>query len=85
VPTLGHDCFADGDIGGGDQLGEDRVSGSVYRGRAVAGEGGLVGVDLGGPEDVRVVRGPVDGIEDGARLPLRPLEQRPGLARGAAR
>ena len=36
--------------------------------RAMAREGIIVGVYLGGPEQVRVVPGPVDGVQESARL-----------------
>ena len=38
--------------------------------RAVGCEGIIVGVNLGGPEHVRIVFGALDGIEESARLLL---------------
>jgi hypothetical protein len=43
-------------------------------------EGSVGGVDLGGPEHVRIVFGPVEGVEKSARLLLCLVEQ--GLERG---
>jgi hypothetical protein len=42
----------------------------VHVTRAVGREGIVVGVNLGGPEDVRIVLGAVDGIQESARLLL---------------
>jgi len=42
----------------------------MYFARAVGCEGIAVGVDLGGPEHVRIVYRAVDGIEERARLLL---------------
>ena len=45
-----HDGLADGDVGRGDQVSEDRLGSGMDLGRAMGCEGGIVGVDLGGPE-----------------------------------
>jgi hypothetical protein len=62
----------------------------MHLGRAVGREGGIVSVDLGGPEHLRAVRGPVDGIQERPGLLTCLLEQRfqcgkvlPGLAGNA--
>jgi len=47
----------------------------MYFARAVGCEGIAVGVDLGGPEHVRIVYRAVDGIEERARLLLRLSDQ----------
>jgi hypothetical protein len=48
----------------------------MHRARAVGCECAVVGIDLGGPEHVRIVFGAVDGIQQSARLVLCLLEQR---------
>jgi hypothetical protein len=63
-----HDGLADGDVGRGDQLGEDRLGGGMDLGRAMGREGGLVGVDLGGQNPLQVIRGTVNGVQE--RVPL---------------
>ena len=71
-----HDGLADGDVGPGDQLSEDRLGSGMYLGRAMGREGGIVGVDLGGPEHLWVVRGPVNGVQERPGLLPCLLEQR---------
>src|SRR6266568_844813 len=48
----------------------------MHLARAVGCEGSVIGVDLGGPEHVRIVFGAVDGIQQSARLFLCLFEQR---------
>src|SRR6266581_4988651 len=56
--ALGHEGLANDDVGPGDQLGEYRCGGGMHFARAMGREGSIVGVDLGGPEHVRIVLGP---------------------------
>jgi len=87
VQARRHDGLADGDVGRGDQLSEDRLGSGMYLGRAMGREGGIIGLDLGGPEHLLVVRGPVNGVQERPGLLACLLEQRcqcgkvlPGLA-----
>ena len=38
-----HDSLADGDVGHGDQVSEDRLGSGMHLGRAMGREGGIVG------------------------------------------
>jgi hypothetical protein len=52
----------------------------MHLAHAVGCEGSIVGIDLGGPEYVRIVLGAVEGVKESAGLLLCLFEQ--GLERG---
>jgi len=76
VQARRHDSLADSDVGRGDQVREDRLGSGMDVSRAMGREGGIVGIDLGGPEHLWVVRGPVNGVQERPGLLPCLLEQR---------